>query len=126
MFSTSINWSSTPNSISTTPFVATPLVQPQNESESVSASLNSSGPLPVDKLFDKLLEELKKVDSKIDNISGRLKKLEDRTATMQTSLKESSDSSKKHFKSTFTIKGSSYEVLVFLWACKYSLNGTSL
>ena len=52
-FSTSINRSSTPNSISTTPFVVTPLVQPQNESESVSASLNSSGPLPLDKLFDK-------------------------------------------------------------------------
>ena len=55
----------------------------------------------------------KKIDRKIDTISGKLQEIEDRTTTMQALLKELSDTSKKYFKSSFAIKGSSYEVNKF-------------
>lgn len=44
------------------------------------------------------------------NVQARIQSLEDKTVKLTTAIKELSDLMKKHCKSSFTIKGSTYEV----------------
>lgn len=77
-------------------------------SETSDAGATDSGPVTMERLF----EEYRALNQRVERISVRLQSLEEKTISILSLLKELNEMTKKHYKTSFSIKGSPYEVLI--------------
>lgn len=99
------------------PFTATPLVVQSRTQQSSSNAGNANDNIDdpntsatgsannSDVTMERLFEEFRALSNKVERICGRLQSLEDKVVT-----KELSETTKKHYRNIFSIRGSPYEV----------------